>query len=88
VPKNTDDIPQPAVQSDKVTDADMTRIMLNTKAALDLQPKVQVRLPRAGKNETNYETVQINGYTYQIMRGADVQVPLAVREILIEANLL
>lgn len=71
-----------------VTEADMTRIRMNTKAALDAQPKVQVRLPKATKTEPNFETVQINGYTYQIMRGQDVMVPLAVREILIEANIL
>lgn len=80
----TDDV----VLTDKVTEADMTRIRLDTKASLDMQPKVQVRLPRAAKNEPNFETVQINGYTYQIMRGTDVQVPQAVRDILIEANLL
>lgn len=77
-----------AISPDKVTEADMARIRNNTRDALELQPKVGVRLPKAGKNEPNFETVQINGYTYQIMRGHDVLVPQAVRDILIEANLL
>lgn len=77
--------PAPTTQ---VTDADMNRIKLDTKAALDALPKITIRLPKAGKNDPNFETVQINGYLYQIMRGVDVPVPSAVREILIEANLL
>lgn len=79
----------PVLKADhRVNEADMELIRVSTKAALDAQPKVTIRLPRAAKNEVNYETVQINGYTYQIMRGTDVQVPIQVKEILVEANIL
>jgi hypothetical protein len=78
----------PTVPSRRVTEADMTRDKLSTKAALDAMPKRSVRLVPAAKDQPNYETVQINGYTYQIKRGVEVQVPSLVYEILEEANLI
>ena len=72
----------------QLTEADMQRYRNETKKALDAMPKVSVRLPKAGKDDPNYETVQINGYTLQIMRGVDVMVPSLVKEILAEAELI
>lgn len=66
----------------------MAAIRNNTRAMLDLQPKVSVRLPKSDKNAPNFETVQINGHTFQIMRGTDVMVPQAVKDILVEANII
>ena len=77
----TQEAPRP-----KVTDAFMKDIEQSTKAALDAQPKRTIRLVKAGKNESNYETVQINGYTFQIRRGDEVQVPQTVYDILAEAG--
>lgn len=54
-------------------------IFQRTKAALEKQPKVWVRCQRD-------ETVQINGYTYQIKGGERVQVPEQVAELLYEAG--
>jgi hypothetical protein len=71
-----------------VTEADMVRTKNSTKASLDAMPKAFIRLPKAGKNDPNFETVQINGYTYQIMRGQDVEVPQLVKDILVEAELI
>lgn len=72
----------------QVTEADMVRFKNATKAALDEMPKVNIRLPKAGKDDPNFETVQINGWTIQIMRGVDVMVPQLVKDILVEAELI
>lgn len=80
------DAPTPAPQ---VTESYLASIRHQTKLALEAQPKVTVRLPKINDpNVPNYETVQVNGYLYQIMRGQDVQVPRAVKDILAEANII
>lgn len=66
----------------------MVRTKNATKAALDAMPKAWIRLPKAGKDDPNFETVQINGYTYQIQRGVDVEVPQLVKDILVEGELI
>jgi hypothetical protein len=91
VPKNDTNvevIAAPPAPAPQVTEADMVRTKNATKAALDAMPKVSIRLPRAGKDDPNFETVQINGYTYQIMRGQDVMVPQLVKDILVEGELI
>jgi hypothetical protein len=35
----------------------------------------------------NFETVQINGYTYQIQKGVEVEVPEEVYNVLVRAGL-
>lgn len=72
----------------EITEADMNHFKMTTKAALDAQPKREVRLVVRGKGEPNYETVCINGYLLQIQRGVAVEVPQVVYEILAEANLI
>ena len=64
-------------------------VRLSTKQLLDAQPKRTVRLKKnEDKNAPNYETVCINGHTFQIMRGFEVQVPQTVYDILDEAGLI
>lgn len=83
-------------------DADMQKITDKTAQELAKQPKVKVKIylpPQerqklesaiaAGKNvKWPYETVQINGYTFQIQKGKEVEVPQTVYEILSQANLV
>lgn len=56
------------------------------KEKLSKQPKVRIIIPRdKGESEGSYETVQINGYTLQIMKGVYVDVPQQVAEIIMES---
>ena len=74
--------------SRNLTPADMEAAVLSTKAMLDRQPKRKVRLRKADDPKMpNYETVQINGYTFTIMKGVEVEVPEEVYNILVNANL-
>ena len=43
---------------------------------------MRIHLPRARGGEADYEIVSVNGKTYQILRGVDVDVPKAVAEVL------
>jgi hypothetical protein len=72
-----------------LTDKEMEQISLGTKQLLDEQPKFKVRIRKdSDPKAPNYETVQINGYTYTIMKGVDVEVPQTVRDILVDANII
>lgn len=44
---------------------------------------VQIRLPRKGANDDNYELVGLNGKMYQVPCGKPVEVPVAVHELLL-----
>lgn len=84
------------------TDAAIDKGVLSIKDILDKQKKVKVKLylsveerqkleaaEQAGRNVVwPYETVNINGYTFQIQRGKDVEVPDSVAEILRNANMI
>jgi hypothetical protein len=75
------------VKAQQISEAEMAQIRENTGKALALQPKRSIRLPKlAHPKAPNYETVQINGYTYTIMRGVDVEVPDEVYQILNRAG--
>ena len=51
------------------------------------QEKVMVRIPlKEGDEEGAFEVVSINGHIYQIAKGEDVQVPVAVRAILVKSG--
>lgn len=79
----TDEVEQPKRVAKVMTEAEMKQHVLTTKMMLDKQPKVKVRLPKpADSKDPNYETVQINGYTFTIMKGVEVEVPKEVAEIL------
>lgn len=72
-----------------LTDKEMEQVALSTKQLLDEQPKHRVRIRKdSDPKAPNYETVQINGYTYTIMKGVDVEVPQTVRDILVTANII
>jgi hypothetical protein len=91
-------------KTDKATmnDKDMQAVTLTTGQQLAAQEKVKVKLylapeerqklesvEAAGKNAVwPYETVQINGYTYQIQKGKEVEVPESVAEVLRQANII
>lgn len=58
-----------------------------TKEVLDEQPKVKVRLPLDPLNPDVLTTVVvINGYSYGIPRGVEIEVPKPVYDILIETG--
>lgn len=57
-----------------------------TKAKLKAQPHHTIRLRPESKAKPGEQTVQVNGYTYQIKRGETVSVPKTVYDILVEAG--
>lgn len=78
------EVPMPSMP---FSDTEHRRIAMTTAQALAKQPKVKIRLRALTKDKPGDETVQVNGYTYLIMRGCDVEVPQTVADILIEAGL-
>lgn len=42
----------------------------------------KVYLPRGRKNEENFVIVSVNGRSYKIMKGVEVEVPAYVAEVL------
>lgn len=86
----------------QVTEKEMENVTLNTKEILDQQDKVKIRLhlppdqlnklkaaEEAGKKmEWPSQSVQVNGYIYQIQLGKSVEVPQTVAEILEQAGLI
>jgi hypothetical protein len=73
---------------EQITDADVAAIRENTARELAKQPKKSIRLRKSDNPKApNYETVQINGYTYMIKKGEDVEVPEEVYNILVRSGL-
>lgn len=59
------------------------------KAALDKQKKRSIRLPKPkDEHDINYVPVCINGYTYQVKKGENVEVPETVAVLLEESGYL
>lgn len=57
------------------------------KAKLALQPKVRIIIPLEGKEKTGAtESVILNGYRLNILKGAYVDVPEQVAEIIMESQ--
>ena len=50
-----------------------------------MQDMVSVTLPRATGNEQNFELVGLNGKVWKIMKGATVQIPRPVFDILADS---
>lgn len=76
------------VSDNYITEAEANAIRDETGRLLAKQPKRTIKLPKlANPKAPNYETVQINGYTFVIMRGAEVNVPEEVYNILSRAGL-
>ena len=92
----------PKASNKKVTDAQLDQVTDAVGKALAKQKKKSVRLYLATEERQKlqaaidagkkvqwpFETVNINGYTYQIQRGVEVEVPESVYEILVQANLI
>ena len=49
---------------------------------------VKILLPRGRKNEENFVIVSVNGRSWKIMRGVEVEVPLCAAEVLENAQLM
>ena len=49
---------------------------------------VTVTLPRGRKQEENFVIVSVNGRSWKIMRGVEVQVPRCVAEVLENAQMM
>ncbi len=80
--------PEAAAPAKQVTDADVAAIRENTAKLLALQPKRSIKLRKeTNPKAPNYETVQINGYTFMIKKGEEVEVPEEVYNILSRAGL-
>lgn len=72
---------------ERISESQMNADVISTSALLKKQEQVKIRLPQY-ENASPEEVVQINGYTYQIKRGVEVEVPLTVKEVLEQAGRL
>ena len=80
---------QKKIVAPTLTSEDMAKLTLSTKEQLDKQPKRKIRIRKdPNPKAPNYETCQVNGYTYTIMKGVDVEVPETVYDILSEAGII
>ena len=48
----------------------------------------KVFLPRGRKNEENFVIVSVNGLSYKIMKGVEVEVPECVAEVLENSRMM
>lgn len=48
----------------------------------------KVFLPRGRKNEENFVIVSVNGHSYKIMKGVEVEVPECVAEVLENSRMM
>ena len=49
---------------------------------------VKVLIPRGRKNEENFVIVAVNGHSFKIMKGVEVEVPDYVAEVLENAEMM
>lgn len=77
-------------QNAETTEAQMAEMVEDTAAGLSEQPKKSVRLYQAPETSTQAtladEVVQVNGHTYQIKRGVEVEVPETVYDVLVQSG--
>jgi predicted patatin/cPLA2 family phospholipase len=82
----------PKKKQQKMSEAQMDAVTRSTGDELAAQPRVKVKLyqvPDASSDKPlPDETVQINGYTYVIKRGEEVEVPESVHQVLRQAGRL
>lgn len=82
-----------------ITEAEMDKVTKTTAELLADQDKVKVKLflsveerkklEAAGeKANWPYETVQINGHTFQIQKGVTVEVPESVYKVLEDSGII
>jgi len=68
-------------------DAQLHELAKATKAKLDKEKKVKVRIPKDQLNKNNnYALVGINGFNLQIMREVNVYLPTPVYELLVQGG--
>lgn len=48
----------------------------------------KIYLPRGRKNEENFVIVSVNGRSYKIMKGVEVEVPECVAEVLENSRMM
>ena len=53
-----------------------------------LEKKVKVFLPRGRKNEENFVIVSVNGRSFKIMKGVEVEVPDYIAEVLENSRMM
>lgn len=72
--------------ADKPNDAAINdQFTLRTKRELAKQPKIKIRIP-SSETEKDDVFVCINGYTFQIKRDVEVEVPRSVAKVLEDAR--
>ena len=75
-----------------MTEAQMDAVTRSTGEELAAQPRIKVKLYQVPEGSTDRplpdEVVSINGYTYQIKRGEEVEVPESVHAVLQQAGRL
>ncbi len=49
---------------------------------MKMEEMTTIMLPRGRKNEENFVIVSVNGRSFKIMKGVEVQVPVYVAEVL------
>ena len=71
----------------KLNEAKLDSAQKKMLKKLHAQPKVKIIIPKEeSESEDAYETVQINGYTWQIKKGGYVSVPKQVADIIMESQ--
>lgn len=63
-----------------------TSVIKRTKALLEAEPKIKVKIRAMGKDDTAPVPVVINEYCLLIKKGEYVEVPESVAKMLEEAN--
>lgn len=53
-----------------------------------MEKMVRILLPRGRKNEENFVIVSVNGRSFKIMKGVEVEVPDFVAEVLENAEMM
>lgn len=53
-----------------------------TAARDPFEKKVRVKLPKAPRGEENFVITSVNGQTYKVQRGVEVDVPEPIAEVL------
>jgi hypothetical protein len=79
--RTTTELSQPPL-SINAQHAEMTQ---TTSEMLARQPKRTVRIPVRDDVKQRFVMVWVNGHSFQIMRGVDVDVPESVYNILVES---
>jgi hypothetical protein len=81
---------EPAFKAPKPEVKEPEEVLTKTeriKRALAKQPKVRIMIPREKNDPVGAsETVQINGYTIQIMKGEYVEVPEQIAKIIMDSQ--